>query len=130
MIDPKAATPLAVKVIELELPFRASVVTTKYARGDLLLAMADVDRGSILGSNGWVPWMGLEVLVACWVKEDGVAAVGSRPKVFPHILELELRRKVGDDGVTPVETACRVSSLMPEAKSVLGAVGEGGAGVE
>ena len=74
--------------------------------------------------------MGLEALLACWVNGDGGAAVGSRPRVFPQTLELELRRKVGDDGVTPVETACRVSSLMPEAKLFLRAVGEGGAAVE
>ena len=92
--------------------------------------MADVDGAAILDSNGWVPRVDLEVLLACWVKGAGGAAVGSRPKVFPPTLELELRRKVGDDGETPVEIACRVSSLVPAAELFLEIGGEGGVAVE
>ena len=93
-------------------------------------AMTEVDGAATPDSNGWVPRIDLEVLLACWVKGDGGAAVGSRPKVFPQTLELELRRKVGDDGETPVETACRVSSLMPAAELFLELGGEGGVAVE
>lgn len=90
-IDPKTAIPLAGKVIKPELPRRASVVTTEDARCELFLALADVNRGAILESNGWVPWIGVEVFLACWANGDGGAAVGSWPKVFPQTLELELR---------------------------------------
>ena len=61
-IDPKVAIPLAVKVLKLELPFGAFVVTTEVARCELFLAMAEVDTGVMLDSHGWVPGIGREVL--------------------------------------------------------------------
>ena len=93
-------------------------------------AITEVDGAATPDSNGCVPRVDLEVLLACWVKRDGGAAVGSRPKVFPQTLELELRRKVGDDGETPVEIACRVSSLMPAAELFLEIGGKGGVAME